>query len=401
MGDGNGSGGPASALVDARALHQSGIGRYLREVLRRLIADGRFGRIECLGDPVELQRFAAGQPGSERVTYRSYTPAFYSPRVQLDWVRMTWGNARAPRVAFFPHFDAPLVSMPVRSVVTVQDLIHFMVPEAFPAWRRLGAGVVLRRVTATARRLIVSSHSTRRDLIGRLPGTAGKISVVPFGVEPDLFREEAGSSASAAVAKALRPYLLCVGNRKPHKNLVAAVEALGRLPGEYSGVRLVIVGATFRGDRVAERATELGIADRVVELGMVSDSLLRSLYHHCEALLFPSFYEGFGLPLLEAMAAGAPVVASNTSSMPEVIGDAGVLLAPSDHQGMADAVGRILADPLRRRELVSRGRERAAAFSWERAAKRVVDILWETAEGSVSGPSAGRRQAADSSGTIG
>jgi glycosyltransferase involved in cell wall biosynthesis len=369
-------------LVDARALNVSGIGRYLREVLRRLIADDRFGPIHLLGDVGELTAFAGGLPGSERVRYRAFTPRFYSPRVQLEWLRMASGDATDHPVGFFPHFDAPLLRMPARSVVTIQDLIHFMVPDAFPAWRRLAAGLVLRRVTGTAQRLIVSSESTRRDLIGRLPGTAEKIEVVPFGVEPSPTSEAHLESAEEAMAKGLGPFVLCVGNRKPHKNLVAAVEALGRLPAEFRSVKLVIAGAYFGGDSVSRRAMDLGLGDRVIELGKVSDPQLQSLYRNCEALLFPSLYEGFGLPVLEAMAAGAPVVASDSSSIPEVVGDAGVLVGPRDHQAMADAIVRILAEPGHRESLVSRGRRRAATFSWDATTARIIELIWETARGS-------------------
>lgn len=368
-------------LVDARALTVSGIGRFLREVLCRLIPDSRFERISLVGDVDELKSFAVGIPGAERLSYESCTARFYSVRVQLEWLRLIRRPEYRSCTAFFPHFDAPVLGMPARSVVTVQDLIHFMVPEVFPASRRHLAGVVLNRVTARARRIIVSSESTRRDLVNRLPAVDEKVSVVPFGVNSQLFSEDDDRS-EAAIPPSWRPYVLCVGNRKPHKNLIAAVEAISRLPAAFDHVKLVLAGPTFRGgDLVERKAAELGLSNRVIELGAVSEPMLRSLYRRAEILLFPSIYEGFGLPPLEAMAAGTPVLASNSSSIGEVVGDAGILVDPHDYQGMADGIVAVLSDPSLRELLVRRGCRRAAELTWDETARQVIDILLESSTG--------------------
>jgi glycosyltransferase involved in cell wall biosynthesis len=369
-----------TALVDARALHASGIGRYLREILARLLIDERFGRIVLLGEPAALERFAAGRGAGARVETVAYPGGFYSPRTQLAWAARAAHRAARADVSFFPHYDAPFLRLPRASVVAVQDLTHFRVPAAFPAWKRAPAGVLFDRVVRSAGRVLISSDSTRADLLERVPEVAAKTAVIPLGVGAAFQPCSASGCSGCAAVRALGPYLLCVGNRKPHKNLAAAVEALARLLPECPELKLGVVGARFAArDEVDERAEALGVAHAVVERGGVDDDALRCLYTHAEALLFPSMYEGFGLPVLEAMACGTPVVVSNRTSLPDVVGDAGQLVEPHAPEAFAAAVRRLGAEPALRAELVRRGRERAARLSWERTAERTLDVLYEVA----------------------
>lgn len=373
--------------MDARGLLSSGIGRYLREVLTVLFRDERFGRIELLGEPEAVRDFCAGMPHAERARVRSYPYGFYSPGAQAEWLRLRATGALDADVAFFPHYDVPLLALHSRSVVTVQDLIHFKVPSAFPRWRRVAAGVLLHRAVQGAGRVLVSSECTLRDLEERFPGCGFKVGVVPLGVSP-FFAAPGAGEEDRVPGRIGGTYLLCVGNRKPHKNLTVAVEALALLRNEAPDLRLVIVGDVFQGwESVLDRAVELGVRERLVEVSGASDADLRALYAGCEALLFPSLYEGFGLPVLEAMASGAPVVASNRSSVPEVVGDAGLLVDPEDPRGFAEAVLRLRRTPALREELVRRGRERAANFTWERAATATADVLFAVAGGEVPGRS--------------
>src|SRR5215218_7024895 len=171
-----------SIVVDARALHVSGLGRYLREILAALFADSRFGRITLLGYPDELRDYCADRVEPGRVRIYDYAHSFYSPRVQLAWLALRARGRVAADVVFFPHYDAPFVGLPRRSVVTVHDLIHLKVAEAYPAPKRFMAAAMIDRVASRAGRVVTDSDSTRRDLLARVPGLAWKLRVIPLGV---------------------------------------------------------------------------------------------------------------------------------------------------------------------------------------------------------------------------
>ncbi|MBI4541432.1 MAG: glycosyltransferase family 4 protein [Gemmatimonadetes bacterium] len=367
----------ASLLVDARALEVTGIGRYLREVLARFLTEPPFHHIRLLGEPAQLRRFAAAHPSQAAVEVVPHPGGFYSLRSQASWLGLRLAGRATAAVAFFPHWDAPIVALPRPSVVMVHDLTHLRVPTAFSRWRRVVAGAVIRRVVSRAARVIANSEWTRRDLLTLAPGAAGKVELVPLGVTADFAPLAAGERPSPPVRE---PFLLCVGNRKPHKNLVAAVEVLAKLLPGQPGLQLVLAGPAYRGwDSVLTRAADLGVRDALVDVGATTDDELRKLFGCCAAFLFPSRYEGFGLPVLEAMACGAPVVASRAAALPEVVSDAGLLFEPDDYEGMADAVARLLRDPALRESLVRRGRERAAQFTWDEAAHRTAQVLQEVA----------------------
>jgi glycosyltransferase involved in cell wall biosynthesis len=368
---------PVSLLADARGLHQSGIGRYLRAILQHLFSDPRFARITLLGDPTDIDDFAAPQVASGRVRVIPFAHDYYSVAAQTHWWRLRASGRLRVDVSFFPHYDVPFAPGRGRRVVMVQDLIHFQMSHLFPAWKRAVAGRVLHHAVHGAARVLVSSQSSRRDLLSRHPGVAPKLSVIPLGVHRDFARGPIADPAGTVPFDGGRPYLLCVGNRKPHKNLAAAVEALSILRTAGCDLRLVVVGKQYEGGGVALRAAQLGVADAVTEADMVSDAELRGLYAGAVCLLFPSLYEGFGLPVLEAMAMGTPVVASERTSVPEVVRDAGLLVDPESPEAMAAAVRRVLDDGTLRSILAERGRRRAAELDWERTASATAQVLYE------------------------
>ena len=365
-------------MVDARGLYKSGIGRYLREVLNGIFADGRFGRVRLLGRPDETARFLAARD-LPHVEVVAFPYGFYSAAAQAHWALLAARGMLQADVAFFPHYDVPLPRVPAPFVVTVHDLGHFHLAEMFPRWKRAVASRILAQAVDRAARVVVISEAGRRELVGRLPATAGRLECIPQGVAAGF---GGGLDAAAlARAEALGPYLLCVGNRKPHKNLPVAVDVLARLRGrDAAGLRLVLAGQCMgEMDEVMARARALGVADAVTDLGEVDDALLAALYARAAVFLFPSLYEGFGLPVLEAMACGAPVVASDRAAVPEAVGDAGVLVDPLDVEAMAGAVRRLMEDGTHRSEMVRRGRVRAAELTWERTARRTADCLWQVA----------------------
>lgn len=376
-------GGGFRIVVDARAMGGSGIGRYLEDVLDVLLRDPRFGHVQLLGDTAKLRNLRI--EGGPRVAVAEFPTRFYRAGFQARWGRARLSGDLGADVYFFPHYDAPLL-LPERSVVVVHDLIHFKVPQAFGRPARAAAAVLLRQVVGRAAHVLVPSPSTRRDLLERFPTAAEKVSIAPLGMNPAFTSREATSPDAEAAALSLRPYLLCVGNRKPHKNFLAVVEALPRLHRLQPSLRMVVAGASFPGwERVLARAAELGVGSSVTALDDVDDDRLRALYRHAEALIFPSLYEGLGLPLLEAMALEAPVIASDRSSVPEVVGDAGLLFDPDDPEALAECVERLWREPGLRSALVGRGLRRFEEFRWRDTARGVVDVLAACAAGPLPG----------------
>jgi glycosyltransferase involved in cell wall biosynthesis len=372
--------------VDARGLYLSGIGRYTREVLARVLRDPRFGRVALLGRPDEVRGFLDGAGQAGRAEVVAFAHHYYSPAAQLHWLSLGARGALAADAGFFPHYDVPLGGPLPPSLVTVHDLAQFRLAGLYPAWKRALGGVVLRAAVSRARLVVADSRFTRHDLAARFPAAAAKMEVVHLGVGGDI-TARAPSEAALRRAAELAPFLLVVGNQKPHKNIGAALRVLARLRAERPGLRLVVAGKHYPGDEpLAARARGLGVEDAVVDLGGVDDDLLRALYGRAECLLFPSYFEGFGLPVLEAMAWGLPVVASNRASIPEAVGDAGLMADPDDWDAMAEAVRSLRPGPLRD-EMVARGRRRAALLTWDATAERTVELLLEAA-----GRGAPRRQ---------
>lgn len=371
-----------SLAVDARALGRSGIGRYLDEVLRRLVRDPRFSRLTLAGHRPALEAWAAAHAAGADVHIADLPHGFYSPGAQGRWLALQARGVLRADAAFFPHYDVPLTDRSPCTVVTVQDVGHFALRETFPAWKRAAAGAILARAVRRASAVLVSSHATRRALLEMHPDLADRLSVIPLGVGDEWSAPPPHLSGERErFLDALRPFLLCVGNRKPHKNMETAVDVLARVRRDIPSLRLVVAGEDFGEDgEVMRRARAHGLSDAVIAVGRVDDGELRALYARAAALLFPSRYEGFGLPPLEAMEAGVPVVASDAASVPEVVGDAGFLHAPDDAEGMAADVLRLLTDEGLREEMVRRGRARAASFRWQATAERTADAIHAAAQ---------------------
>lgn len=378
----NGEGG-VSLLVDARAILAGGIGRYLREILSRLFCDPRFSDFTLLGSGPRLREFVAQhRPGKEPPFIRmvDFEVDFYSPRLHLVWPLLR--RKVDFEVAFFPHYDAPAFGLPPNSVVTIHDLTHFKLPETFPRLRRMAAGVIFDRVCRAAGHLIAVSEATRRDLLARFPEVASKVSVIRNGVSDRFLKGAPPSDGAARSAASLRPYLLSVGNRKPHKNLETAVEVLARVRASRPDLRLVVAGRSYPGwERVVERARALGVEGALVEFEAADDDLLHALYTGAEALLFPSLYEGFGLPALEARACGCPVIASDQGALPEVVGNGGALFDPYDVEGMAGAVERLSTPAAKMKRKGAPPFNCPAKWSWDRTVAELKTQLVRVAAG--------------------
>jgi alpha-1,3-rhamnosyl/mannosyltransferase len=274
----------------------------------------------------------------------------------------------------------------VPTVLTVYDLIPLLMPEQSSGRARLLARWANALALRTAHRVIAISAATRADYIRYMAAPAEKIVVVPLAAEsafaPAAGGEQGagiGSQASGISRKYNLPerYVLYLGSNKPHKNLVRLVEAWGiadrRL--QVAGCGLVIAGmwdASY--PEAKQRAAELDQSQKIHFLGSVAEADLSALYGGAKLFVFPSLYEGFGLPVLEAMACGTPVICSNVSSLPEVAGDAAIQVDPLDVDALAAAIGRVLGDEALRARMRQQGLQQATRFTWEQTAQRTLAL---------------------------
>ena len=272
-----------------------------------------------------------------------------------------------------------------RLVTTVHDLVPLRFPALVPWRHRWAVRLLLPRALRRAAHVIAVSEATRVEVLGRYGVPAPKVRVVHEAAGP-AFRPPSGPALAAARARyGLGPsYVLFVGLLEPKKNLTALLGAVARLRarGDWGGRELLVVGARGWGeDALAVASGRLGLDGTVRALGPVPDADLAALYGGADAFVFPSLWEGFGLPVLEAMASGAPVVASTRGALPEVAGDAALLVEPAA-EPLADALGTLLADAGLRDRLRAAGLRRAAAFSWERAAAETLEV-YRAAQGAA------------------
>ena len=281
--------------------------------------------------------------------------------------RMAFGLPRALRrlgaaLGHFNYVVPPAYRGP--AVVTVHDLSFESDPELMGRRDRLVFRTFVPRSARRAERVLAVSERTKRDLVEHYRIPEEKIVVTPNGVDP-IFQPN-GSAPSGP------PYVLFVGGIQPRKDPVTAIEALARVDGD---LRLVLVGDEKRGGGELRSAIRrLGLERRVELAGYVEHEGLASLYRGAACLVFPSRYEGFGLPVLEAMASGTPVVATTAGAVPEVAGGAAVLVEPGDPEALAEGIREALRD---RERLVAAGLERARRFTWEKTARRTLEVYRE------------------------
>jgi glycosyltransferase involved in cell wall biosynthesis len=263
--------------------------------------------------------------------------------------------ARGADVLHCPTFRGPLRAGPTPCVVTVYDLAVLRYPAVFNRWTRTYSRAAVPRVVRAAARLIAISERTRGELVELLGVPHDRVRVIPLGLDPAFVADGAAADGD---------YVLAVGTLEPRKNLARLVQATARL-----GVELRVVGAAGWGE-VEVRG------DHVRWLGRVPDVELARLYRGALCLCYPSLYEGFGIPVLEALACGTPVVTSEETPMADLAGGAAELVDPRDAASIADGIERALG---RREELVGLGRLRAAGFTWESAARATVEVYREAA----------------------
>ena len=362
--------------IDARKLRDYGIGTYVRNLLRHL------SRIDSTTEYVLLcngEDCGALEALGENFRTVSDSSAPYSIREQLS-VPL---DLRREGINLFhaPHYVLPPLT-PCRSVVTIHDCIHLRFPQYLP--NRLAYGYArasLWIATHRSSRVLTVSEASKRDILKYFHVPEAKINVIYNAID-ERFGEAPDEEEVARVRERYQlndPFVLYAGNIKPHKNLERLIEAFQMLrKGDLEHVKLLIIGDEISKYATLRRAVHhYKLHKHVRFFGFVPDKTLAVLYRLASVFVFPSLYEGFGLPPLEAMASGTPVITSNVSSLPEVVGDAALLIDPYDATQIAAAMRRVLTEPALREDLRQRGLQRVREFSWERSVRRVSEIYGE------------------------
>lgn len=362
-------------LVDARAPYGSGLGRHLREMLGALSRTGRFGEIVLVGPGTALAPVRATMAVPTRVIDCAW--GRYDPRIPLRWAHLASQVGR-PHRTWFPNWDGAwrLGDGPGSApVTTVHDLIQL---EGTTPRERVRAAIAapwMRRMVIASRAVVTVSERSRAAIATQFPDQAHKVQVIPNGVAP-IFFSSPDRATDLRDLGITGPYLLTVANKKPHKNLEMAIRTFARLAPTDAALQLVMVGERFPHlTRLMQLARDLGVRDRVVEVETLPDARLAAVYGAAEAFLFPSRQEGFGMVALEAMAAGTPVVTVDRAPIPEIVGDAAVLVPLDDDAAMAAAVTRLRDEMTWREDRIAAGRGRAAQFTWDRAAQVLAAVL--------------------------
>lgn len=351
--------------IDARWLDTSGMGTYLRNILPGVVAAFPEKEFCLLGDKTALSTLDVANRSNVRLVVAK--ASMYSLAEQLELARKI---PKETRLFWATHYNIPLLYRG-KMLVTVYDLFHLAMPDLVGGLhKRLYAKIMFGALRRRAAAVITISRFSKNELIRFTGESAQPIYPIHLGVADAWFHIP--PSARSYPNK----YILYVGNVKPHKNLSALVKAFGSICDKIPH-DLVIVGKKegfITGDEVvAKEAERLG--GRVQFTGYVGDEKLRQYFAHAEALVFPSLYEGFGLPPLEAMAAGCPVLVSTAASLPEICGDAAVYCDPYRPEDIASKLLGLLMDGELREELRRKGYERARTFTWDRCVSQTCDVI--------------------------
>jgi glycosyltransferase involved in cell wall biosynthesis len=387
--------------IDARMLTSSGIGTYLEELLAGFVSIDHEFRFKVLcacanatgvRGPRQNASNTEAQRETERdehnpCTHRSFSVAEFSPE-RFQFIRATapiyslgeqWQVARLARGADLlhcPHYNVPYFYRG-RMVATIHDLTHLVDRDFVP--NRLAyyyARIMLRAAAHHAHQVITVSEFSKRSICQALEVPENKVHVISYGVPRRILKDGPVNMALVEKLEVSQPYILFVGLLKPHKNVQALLRAFALLPEQVRASHHLVIAGKLDTCYPALRqlSQELRLSDQVVFTGYVKDDELRALYEGAKVFVLPSLNEGYGLPVLEAMAYGVPVVVSNMSSLPEVAGDAGILVDPRDHQSIAKALESLLGDAEVRETLGERGRKRAHSFSAREFALKHLEV---------------------------
>lgn len=365
----------AQLLSSERGYRNAGVSQYIHWLMAMLPRVSPAVRYTAFG-------------GNSARAYAGWDVRFARPLGRSAAARILWEQIALPREArqagvdllHSPVYAGPLLAA-CPQIVTLHDLSFYLFPHLFPPARRAYLQRITRATTRRAAAIIAVSESTARDAVEILGVSRDRVHVIPNGVNPEL-RPPSDAQVVALKARYELPdrYVLYLGTLEPRKNLPTLIEAYSIA--KRSGIEHTLVIAGGKGwydEPIYEAVRAAGVVQHVILTGYVPSEHLAALYGAADLFVYPSLYEGFGLPPLEAMACGTPVLVSNVSAMPEVVGNAGVTVNPREPEQIAEAMVALLRDEGRLQTLAVAGRERAAQYSWEKTARRTAALYGEVA----------------------
>lgn len=362
--------------IDARKARDFGIGTYIRNLVQGLAALDRENHYVLLVGPGGKEALGPLPDNFELVAERC---PVYSVR---ELGKLSWRLWRLKADLYHAtHYVLPAI-VPCKAVVTIHDIIHLLYPQFLPSrFAFFYAQTMIRSSLARSDRVITVSHNTKKDLLRYFDVEPDSIEVVYNGVESQYHRhlEPEDLRRWLQQLEIEQPYLLFVGNPKPHKNLDLVLQAYAKAREIHEfDTPLVCVGGRAEANlKISQRAENLGIQDRLKLLGHVATEALPAIYQGAQVFLYPTLYEGFGLPVVEAMASGTPVITSNTSSLEEIGEGYAHLVDPLDTEAIAQAIAHLVSDEGHRDSLREMGLRRAREFDWNRTARRTLEVYRE------------------------
>ena len=374
-------------VIDARQIRDFGVGTYIRSLVHALSAIDSINQYTLVSGPADVRTLVGLPENFRSAVYRRRDTDYLDHLTFPIYLR-----GLSPDLSHIPLNRVPLL-MIRPYVVTIHDMANLLFAETPSSLRMQLRRYRFERGLKRASRIIAVSEATKRDLEKHLNVPPDHIRRVYNAPDPGFLTRTSlpGPEEQLRIMERYQityPFLLYAGNIRRHKNIPRLVEAFAVVRDQlashplYKDLRLVIIGDTIsRFPAVRQAVIKSRVEQAVRFLGFVPFETLRCFYEFAAAFVFPSLHEGFGLPPLEAMACGTPVVTSNVSSLPEVVGDAAVLVNPENVFDIARGIRELLLDDKLRAELVRRGREQSARFSWERTARQVLEIYQEAALG--------------------
>lgn len=361
--------------IEARYLagKRLGVGRYLYNLLRFFPEISDKHDYYLYSDGRELDKSI----NNPKIHYRTLK----GPR------KLIWRHFLLPleqikkkyELLFIPSYSAPILKTG-KTVVTIHDIIPIRFPEWSVKKERIRFATIIKHTAKRADYIIAASQATKNDLLELTDGSNDRIEVIYLGVD-DHFRVLETDQLSDFISKnnLHQPYILYVGAIHPRRNIDQLIQAFSILKKENNiPHKLILIGLTFHthlSNQLTEWINSSGVSDQISRIGYVSDDDLVKFYNLADIFIYPSSYEGFGLPVLEAMACGTPVITSKSSSLTEVAGDAALLVKPGDVEELADAIRRLIEDSACRQEMINHGFKQARQFTWLRAAQKTVELF--------------------------